>query len=165
VYILYSLCEAEGSSIGFFCLCTYRPYGSCSAVFHWFCSGVSKLDPQDRNLVVRLNSKFSCWLGHPQWEGPSISVSWALLRWRFRNIARPRGWWRNLQVGLLRWLHHQHMRRLGGSAYFGLVWCSAGCLLVYEEGGAGKGHRTLSRSTAVQNLNASASSTWNSKSF
>jgi len=28
----------------------------------------------------------------------------------------------------------------GASAYFGLVWCPAGCLLECEEGGAGKGH-------------------------
>ena len=74
----YSLCEAEGSIIGFSCLCTYRPYGSCPAVFHRFWNVGSILNPQDRNLVVRLNSKFSCWL-RPYPNGKGLRFLWVEL--------------------------------------------------------------------------------------
>jgi len=69
-------CEAEGSSIGFSCLCTYRPYGSCPAVFHRFCNVGSILDPKDRKLGRETQFQVQLLAAATlQWERPSISLS------------------------------------------------------------------------------------------
>ena len=55
MYILYSLCEAEGSGICFSLFFTYRPWDSCPARFHGFCHSGCVCDARVCELFVKLN--------------------------------------------------------------------------------------------------------------